>query len=265
MKTITILLFSILLNSCGSTQDTKSSLTQDMSATPLNGTYSVNTLEGKATTNSKLSIGFDNATNRVYGFSGCNNFFGTYALDGDQITFSQLGSTKKRCPEAENKIETNFLKTLQETTNYKVAGNAITLLHNKTELLNGMQASDTADTQKQYNTMSFRYSAATRGSYTLIEIDQNTIKSQFNRSEKAAVKTCSKADWSTLQDLTDSIDIETLEKLDPPSKAHQYDGAAAASLTIIVNGEQYSTPSFDAGNPPAAIAVLVNKIFALTK
>ncbi|QCE40999.1 META domain-containing protein [Psychroserpens sp. NJDZ02] len=265
MKTITILLFSILLNSCGSTQDAKSSLNPDMSTAPLNGTYSITTLDSKATTNTKLSLSFDSATNRIYGFSGCNNFFGTYTMTADKLTFSQIGSTKKMCPEAENAIESTFLETLQETTNYKVSGNAITLLNNKREVLSGMQASDTEESQKQDNGMTFRYSAATRGSYTLIEIDQNTIKSQFNRADKPNIKTCTKADWSTLKELTEAINIASLDKLEPPSKAHQYDGAAAASLTIIVNGTQHSTPSFDAGNPPKTIAVLVNKLIALTK
>ncbi len=49
-----------------------------------------------------------NATeNKINGFAGCNNFFGTYELEEDKmrIKFSQLASTMMACPDAEAKFD----------------------------------------------------------------------------------------------------------------------------------------------------------------
>ncbi|KFF15034.1 META domain-containing protein [Flavobacterium hydatis] len=62
----------------------------------------------------KAYIKFDPATKKVSGNSGCNNFFGTYTLKGnDQIQFSNLGSTRMACidPEA-SKTEQKILSLL---------------------------------------------------------------------------------------------------------------------------------------------------------
>jgi len=36
---------------------------------------------------------------RAHGFSGCNNFFGSYKNDGDSLSFSAMGSTMMACAE----------------------------------------------------------------------------------------------------------------------------------------------------------------------
>ncbi|MCV9929764.1 META domain-containing protein [Flavobacterium sp. LS1R49] len=62
----------------------------------------------------KASIKFDTATKKVSGNSGCNNFFGTYTLKGnDHIQFGNLGSTRMACidPEAA-KTEQKILSLL---------------------------------------------------------------------------------------------------------------------------------------------------------
>ncbi|AUC74882.1 META domain-containing protein [Olleya sp. Bg11-27] len=269
MKTITILLFSILLNSCGATKDNTNTLAQDMSQDmtkqAIHGNFTVASLDGQLASEQKLTLVFDKDTNRVSGFSGCNTFSGTYTVTGDQLSFGPLASTKMMCQDVANTTERTFLKTLSNTTNYTITEDTIVLLNNTKQLLSAAKTSEAKTAQKQGKIISFRYASATRGSYTLIEIDHKAITSQFNRSETPNVKACNKTDWSTLQTLTDSIDVKTLNTLEPPSKAHQYDGAAAASLTITMDGTEYSTPSFDDGNPPNAIAELVNTLFTLAK
>ncbi len=62
----------------------------------------------------------------VNGFAGCNNFFGTYQLDGSLLTFGAIGSTKMACPELQ--AEDTLLKVLGKTDTYKISGNSLLLM-----------------------------------------------------------------------------------------------------------------------------------------
>jgi heat shock protein HslJ len=44
-------------------------------------------------------------SDKVSGNAGCNRFFGSYTLEGDQITFSDLGMTEMACMEPEGLME----------------------------------------------------------------------------------------------------------------------------------------------------------------
>ena len=52
----------------------------------------------------------------VEGFGGCNNFFGGYSVDGDQIAIGPLMSTMMACDEATNTFEAQLLAALQNAT-----------------------------------------------------------------------------------------------------------------------------------------------------
>ncbi len=54
--------------------------------------------------------------NTVSGTAGCNNISGTFGISGSDITFSQLGTTRKACSEAAMQAETLFLKALSGKT-----------------------------------------------------------------------------------------------------------------------------------------------------
>ncbi len=265
MKTFTILLFSILINGCGASQDAKTSFNQDMTDNTLNGDFTITTLDTQANIEQELTLKFDDATKQVSGFAGCNRFFGSYAIDGDKLTFSNLGSTKMLCPENDNKIETDYFKALESVTNFNVSDNSITLLNNKKEILKATKAATSKVSKIQDGNLSYTYSAFTRGTYTMIKIDQSNIKTQFNRTDKEQTRTINTEDWNTLKTLTEAIDIKSLNNVKPPSTAHQYDGAPSAVLTITVNGEEYTTPTFDDGNPAKEISEIVNKILAMAK
>jgi heat shock protein HslJ len=58
---------------------------------------------------------------RTHGFSGCNNFFGSYKYDSNSLSFSALGSTRMACAEGMD-TEQAFLKTLGETTRLTIKG-----------------------------------------------------------------------------------------------------------------------------------------------
>jgi heat shock protein HslJ len=56
----------------------------------------------------------------VAGSGGCNRLFGTYALTGNGLRFSGLGSTKMACPDME--IETAFTQALERVDTWRIAG-----------------------------------------------------------------------------------------------------------------------------------------------
>lgn len=71
----------------------------------------------------KAAIHFNIKENKVNGNTGCNSFFGSYTVNGDAITFSQMGSTKMACLDGDKmKIEDEILKILSsKNLRYDVA------------------------------------------------------------------------------------------------------------------------------------------------
>ena len=63
---------------------------------------------------------------RVNGNDGCNNFFGGYTLDENNLKFGLLGSTRMACPHLEG-FELVFNKMLSMTTRYRISGNRLDL------------------------------------------------------------------------------------------------------------------------------------------
>ncbi|TVL59525.1 META domain-containing protein [Brachyspira hyodysenteriae] len=63
-----------------------------------------------------ITIAFD--TNKIYGFSGVNRYFGGYTLTNDNIiTIGALGSTMMAGPEENMKAEQEFSKLISEASN----------------------------------------------------------------------------------------------------------------------------------------------------
>jgi heat shock protein HslJ len=59
-------------------------------------------------------------SHRVSGSGGCNRLMGSYRLNGDELTFSQMASTMMACPEGMD-TEKAFLKAIEEVKTWKVA------------------------------------------------------------------------------------------------------------------------------------------------
>lgn len=67
----------------------------------------------------------------VNGFSGCNRFFGNCGLDGESLSFGNMGMTKMMCMGDANQVEMDFTSALQSVNNYKIIG-GILILYNDT-------------------------------------------------------------------------------------------------------------------------------------
>ena len=67
------------------------------------------------------------ADGKVSGSAGCNNYFGPYETDGDQVKVGPLASTRKMCAGSEGVMEqeANFLRALQAGATFKITGNRL--------------------------------------------------------------------------------------------------------------------------------------------
>ena len=70
---------------------------------------------------------------KLTGFSGCNNFFGTYSFSGNTIHFSGIGMTKMYCKDA-MEVENGLSQALTNADQFRINSNHLELLKNS-ELL----------------------------------------------------------------------------------------------------------------------------------
>ncbi len=63
----------------------------------------------------------------IAGSTGCNNFFGPVTVSGETITFGELGSTMKACPDELMQQEQNFFNLMRAVTTYTIAEQSLTL------------------------------------------------------------------------------------------------------------------------------------------
>ena len=64
------------------------------------------------------------------GNSGCNGFGGTYTVEGNQVTFSEIVSTLIACEDARMAQEEAVYRVLSGTATYTIEGNTLTLTNN---------------------------------------------------------------------------------------------------------------------------------------
>jgi heat shock protein HslJ len=76
----------------------------------------------------QIMIVFDFKEMRVSGNSGCNNFFGGFSFDDDQIGFGPMGSTMMACEQLIMDQEFLFLNLLAQTKGYEILGDHLALM-----------------------------------------------------------------------------------------------------------------------------------------
>lgn len=70
----------------------------------------------------------DSTQNKVTGFAGCNNFFGSYEIDEVALKFASLGSTRMSCPDLQLNLETEFLNALDQTAEWEIKDDVLFFL-----------------------------------------------------------------------------------------------------------------------------------------
>ena len=264
MKHIAILISIIILKSCGSSQDVVNvSNTRDMMTNEIiSGTYFVMQLDTTNVTY-KLTLEFDSKTNSVSGFAGCNNFFGTYSINGNTISFSELGATRMMCQDEANKVELKMFQTMAKINRFELSNGKLSLKNDETILIVANEKMTSKSRQGETN-LNITYRASTRGFFEAIWIEGNMIKFTNDRNLKEIYKyELSNEQLAEILTIYKDLDIASIHLLEPPSKTFQYDAAAMATLQISEGENIYITNGFDHGNPPKLISLLVNKVLSI--
>lgn len=62
------------------------------------------------------------ADNKIHGSTGCNDFFGSYALTGESLSLVNLGQTKMACPPDQMALEKSLLSALASVRGFSFKG-----------------------------------------------------------------------------------------------------------------------------------------------
>ncbi len=108
------------------------------------------------------------------------------------------------------------------------------------------------------------YLAVSRGLYLSVTVANDSISFTNNSQVKSeAVSIIPQSEKEVLISLIDNINEKSLPHLEAPSKMHQFDGAAIATLELTTTKNVYKTVAFDHGNPPRPIKAIVEKMLSI--
>ncbi|MEZ4644366.1 MAG: META domain-containing protein [Chloroflexota bacterium] len=65
---------------------------------------------------------------KLSGYTGCNDYFGSYTVDGSAVTFSAIGQTRRACDEEHGQREMELMAALAQVAAYRTELNTLTLL-----------------------------------------------------------------------------------------------------------------------------------------
>ena len=98
--------------------------------------WTLSEIEGRKIKTTQAYLEFDRNQKRVSGFSECNRLSGGFQLDGNNLTFVNVVSTKRACLDPERQgIETDFLRLLTATTRFEVQEDVLRLFANDRSVL----------------------------------------------------------------------------------------------------------------------------------
>ncbi|MBU3820849.1 META domain-containing protein [Flavobacteriaceae bacterium XHP0103] len=239
---------------------TKSSMQEnENNLANLTGLFNVEILNGNNVISNKQTLNFDTENHKIFGFSGCNRFTGSYTLNENEIKIGPLASTKRLCVDDNaNQIETKFLEALSTADNISFKKNKLTLFSGEKSVL-------TANKQEVSDSIAFNYSAISRGTFLKININDSTVIVVKSRKDKPISKPLSEESKEKLKALLNTINLDSLSQFKDPTQARFYDGASIGTLEISKNGNTYESTNFDHGTPPKEIEALVKEILSISE
>lgn len=93
-------------------------------------------INGKTAKSNKVSLTFDSKEGRYYGSAGCNNYSGTYTINGDKITCNPGMSTMMACGDQEiMNQESQIHAIFTNVLTFKKDGNNVSLINDKNQVL----------------------------------------------------------------------------------------------------------------------------------
>jgi len=125
---IVLLVISVAISACAAGEDSASLIGSWKLVSYGPADAQIPALEG---TEAALTFNEDGT---VTGDSGCNGMGGSYTVEGDQITFSEIVSTLMLCDLLMEQEEAIHI-VLADTSTYKIEGNTLTLTNNDMALV----------------------------------------------------------------------------------------------------------------------------------
>jgi len=95
--------------------------------------WTVLKIKGLDQLNSSPTMKFEEEDTKVSGFAGCNNYFSTYTISGNELNFGPAGATRKLCPDMS--VENLFLQHLPKVARFEIVKKELYLYNQNDELL----------------------------------------------------------------------------------------------------------------------------------
>jgi heat shock protein HslJ len=112
---------AFVLSSCGPTDLVSQLEGKEWNVTSILG----KTIDANKSMKGMPSVNFSENGN-LFGSTGCNNYNGSFKLDGTSLTLDPGAVTKMFCPES---YEQDFLSAVKQVTNFKMDGSTLNLLN----------------------------------------------------------------------------------------------------------------------------------------
>ena len=90
-------------------------------------------IKGLEQLSSSPTMKFEKEESKVAGFAGCNNYFSTYTISGNELNFGPAGATRKLCPDMS--VEDIFFKNLPIIARFEIVKKELYLYDQNDELL----------------------------------------------------------------------------------------------------------------------------------
>lgn len=260
MKYLTLLLIIFTFMTCG---NSKKASAMETSIEQISGAFYVNSIKENTYSSGQLTLHFNEKTNTVSGFSGCNHFNANYKQNGNSITIGPLATTRKMCQDSSNKMEEQMLSALKNVNSVAIKNHELRLSHSSHVLITAFKDLDGKINQE--DTYVIEYTAATRGVYNHYIYENGKLAIQKDRDSAPVIKTFTQEDIKQLIKQVKDLDLEKINSLEAPSQRRFVDAATIASLEITYHGQTYKTPEFDGGEPNRYVAELVSTLLELAE
>ena len=123
-----------------------------------------------------------------------------------------------------------------------------------------------SESQRNTENVKISYQAISRGFYKQLTFEEARMTYSEDRNLlRIDTFKISKNEWKQILELTNKLDLESLENLKAPTDKRLYDGAAHTTITIDIDGKTFSSASFDEGHPPSELEALVNKMLTISE
>ncbi|MBP9121181.1 MAG: META domain-containing protein [Ignavibacterium sp.] len=118
---LVLVIGAFVLNSCGPSDLVSQLGGKEWNVTSILG----KTLDANESMKGLPSVNFGE-NGKLFGSTGCNNFNGSFKLDGTSLTLDPGAITKMFCPDS---YEQDFLSAVKQVTNVKIDGSTLNLLN----------------------------------------------------------------------------------------------------------------------------------------